>query len=176
MMTVEERRERNRARSATYRLAHPEESRAKCRTYYHAHRERIREQQNAAYRTNPEKQRADCERAAAWFSANRERALARSRVYDRAHRAQKSATSLVYYHAHPKDRPFARAAVARALAVGTLQRPADCERCGAPGVQAHHDDYSKQLDVRWFCLRCHQQADRARRQREQLARDQEQVA
>ena len=30
-----------------------------------------------------------------------------------------------------------------------------CENCGSPDSQKHHDDYSKPLEVRWFCRKCH---------------------
>lgn len=30
-----------------------------------------------------------------------------------------------------------------------------CEGCGAEKAEAHHDDYSKPLEIRWLCRGCH---------------------
>lgn len=38
-----------------------------------------------------------------------------------------------------------------------------CEVCGHPDTQAHHDDYSKPLEVRWLCHWHHQQLTNAER-------------
>lgn len=32
-----------------------------------------------------------------------------------------------------------------------------CEKCGSNKVQAHHDDYSKPLEVRWLCAIHHKE-------------------
>jgi hypothetical protein len=45
-------------------------------------------------------------------------------------------------------------AVERAIANGTLVRQT-CEVCGYERVDAHHDDYTKPLDVRWLCRSHH---------------------
>jgi hypothetical protein len=44
--------------------------------------------------------------------------------------------------------------VARAIKAGILE-PEPCKICGAVDVQAHHEDYSKPLDVIWFCRKHH---------------------
>lgn len=41
-------------------------------------------------------------------------------------------------------------AVRDALKTGALVRK-PCELCGEPKTHAHHDDYDRQLDVRWLC-------------------------
>jgi len=40
-----------------------------------------------------------------------------------------------------------------------------CEKCGNKKVQAHHDDYSKPMDVRWLCVKCHNEHHRIERNR-----------
>jgi hypothetical protein len=54
-----------------------------------------------------------------------------------------------------REKRRAHTAVNNAVKSGALiAKP--CERCGfALGVQAHHEDYSKPLDVTWLCKTCH---------------------
>lgn len=59
----------------------------------------------------------------------------------------------------------AHIAVHAAVKRGQLSRM-PCEVCGEMKVQAHHDDYSKPLTVRWLCKQHHIAADNARRERE----------
>jgi ribosomal protein S27AE len=50
----------------------------------------------------------------------------------------------------------AHTAVGNAVLDGRLKRQ-PCEVCGAEKVEAHHDDYSKPLDVRWLCFKHHRE-------------------
>jgi hypothetical protein len=62
----------------------------------------------------------------------------------------------------PSDAIRARTVLNKAVRRGQITRQ-PCEVCGesptnhngTSGVQAHHDDYSKPLDVRWLCTFCH---------------------
>jgi len=54
------------------------------------------------------------------------------------------------------ERGRTHSAVARALKKGILIKPTKCQDCQeeAP-LHAHHDDYSKPLEVKWLCVPCH---------------------
>jgi hypothetical protein len=54
---------------------------------------------------------------------------------------------------HP-EKYLAHVAVQRALANGDLVK-GNCEICGNPTVDAHHDNYRKPLKVRWLCRQHH---------------------
>ncbi len=60
--------------------------------------------------------------------------------------------------AHP-DKYVARYKLSNAVTSGRIARQ-PCEVCGAEKVEAHHDDYSKPLDVRWLCKKHHVEAHR----------------
>lgn len=54
------------------------------------------------------------------------------------------------------NRHNVRMAVAAAINRGDLVRSKSCEECGVIGkIEAHHNDYSKTLEVRWLCKSCH---------------------
>lgn len=52
------------------------------------------------------------------------------------------------------DRKKARSKVATALENGTLNR-FPCAKCGAINSEAHHEDYTKPLEVVWYCPKHH---------------------
>lgn len=52
------------------------------------------------------------------------------------------------------EKVLAHRAVNTVLKNGSLIKQ-PCEECSNPNSQAHHDDYSKPLEVRWLCTKCH---------------------
>lgn len=69
-----------------------------------------------------------------------------------------------------REKRYAHSVLWLAIKKGDVQRRTACEDCGRTGrIAAHHDDYSKPLDVRWLCGFCHHTADEARRALERKA-------
>lgn len=62
---------------------------------------------------------------------------------------EKNKDSLIY-----KLKTAARTTVNRYIRLGYLSKQ-PCELCGYEVVEAHHDDYTKPLEVRWLCRKHH---------------------
>lgn len=58
----------------------------------------------------------------------------------------------------------------QALIAGQIHKPDHCPICGCSSdkhrIEAHHEDYSKPLDVVWCCTQCHRALDMRRRESE----------
>jgi hypothetical protein len=90
---------------------------------------------------------------AKYAEANREKLLTKSKRYRAANRDAIAEKKAAYKAANP-IKLAAKSAVHSHVLTGRLERKA-CEVCGASPTEAHHDDYSKPLDVRWLCKRHH---------------------
>jgi len=61
-----------------------------------------------------------------------------------------------YYAEHFK--PEAKERAREAYRRGEIQKPLFCERCGSQAkLEKHHPDYTKSLQVKWLCHKCHSQ-------------------
>jgi hypothetical protein len=96
------------------------------------------ETQREYRRREPEARR---ERQRQWRARHVEREREKARARQKAHR----------------EKTAARDALRYAVKCGLLVRPDVCERCRGSFyyVEAHHEDYSKPLDVQWLCRSCH---------------------
>ena len=66
-------------------------------------------------------------------------------------RKEKAGEVVARWRGQDKRRMRAHNMVRRAVGAGKLE-PKPCERCGREdNIHAHHDDYSKPLDVSWLC-------------------------
>jgi hypothetical protein len=90
----------------------------------------------------------------AYYDKHPERFLALNRKYIASDKGKQArARAQRRYRAKHKDRQRAHDAVAYAVKTGALE-PLGCFVCGAK-AHAHHEDYSKPLDVVWLCDKHH---------------------
>jgi len=88
-----------------------------------------------------------------YYQEHREEIRKAQEQYARNRKIERTAYNKRYDQEHP-EKLIARNAVAYALETGTLKR-LPCEVCGSISTEAHHEDYSKPLEVMWLCTLHH---------------------
>jgi hypothetical protein len=121
----------------------PEKKLANREKYRVNNRERIREMDKQYYREDPERYREKARRAAIKYNEKEET------------KALKRAARIRMRELYP-EKDKARRKVRWAVESGKMIKPKCCETCKKESMlQAHHEDYSKPLDVVWLCKACH---------------------
>ncbi len=92
---------------------------------------------------------------------NREKNASQYAVYERKRfktkkrKGQILATQRKRRQRNP-EKQSAYGKVYRAIKNRTLKK-GNCEVCGSPETQAHHEDYLRPLDVKWLCFKHHRE-------------------
>lgn len=97
-----------------------------------------------------------------WYRLNQENVIARVKRYRVRNIERVREYDRKRGYRNPQEQTAAHNAVRHALEKGELRRT-PCELCGRePGLirgreilEAHHEDYSRPLSVRWLCRDCH---------------------
>lgn len=112
------------------------------RNWYVENREQVLQRQREFYEENREQCR---QRARERYAENNESALQRQREYRERH----------------PEKIRAHFVVRDAVRSGRLERES-CSICGELKADAHHEDYSKPLDVIWLCRTHHRRLSHRR--------------
>lgn len=94
-----------------------------------------------------------------WVASEAKRHRLKSQVYRNSGRVVKNQTArriaMKRYRNHFPEKARAHRVLFKAVKNGFIKR-LPCEVCGEK-AEAHHDDYSKPLEVRWLCVMHHAQ-------------------
>ena len=111
----------------------------KSKKRYWENHEQIRKRANEQNRT-PERRAKANERGKIWAKKNKE----------------KHVENAIKHRKKYPEKHVARQHIYWALKLGFMKQSEICEICKQTAkTQAHHDDYKKPLEVRWFCRSCH---------------------
>lgn len=126
----------------------------KSKEYREANRESLRVKAREKY--NPKVQ---SEKWREYYDKNREKELLRKRIYYKS--LSEKGKKGVCEHAkswreNNPNKCKAHREVAKGLKNGIIIKPVKCDLCFCiKKLDAHHDDYTKPLEVMWLCRSCH---------------------
>lgn len=97
-------------------------------------------------------------------SAENRRRMKELQEYDPERFREKERARLRNYRRQNKEKEIAHERVFYAVSTGRLINPGACSKCGVLcHTEAHHEDYSKPLEIVWLCDSCHKTRHKEKR-------------
>lgn len=96
----------------------------------------------------------------AWRFKNQPQVKARHKRYQKTENGILSATaSRTKWQSNNPEKRAAHVILGNAVRDGRIEKPLSCSKCGefkpSRQIHAHHNDYTKPIDVVWLCTYCH---------------------
>jgi hypothetical protein len=93
------------------------------------------------------------------YDRNRAKLLHRKEINKKYNQSQRGKNThkkgIIEWRKRNPEKMKAYSSVGNALRRGKIKRKS-CEVCNKrKNVQAHHEDYSKPLNIKWLCVKCH---------------------
>lgn len=108
------------------------------------------------YIANKEKKK---KQATEYYYAHHEKRLLQKKLWEERNRDKQREYRKEYWKEYNKGNHLKRKArwtVSNATRDGRLIRPDNCSKCKIKSyVHAHHNDYTKPLEIEWLCHQCH---------------------
>lgn len=155
---------RNRSKSGGFDSRCKNCSRVAASTWYAANKDRAKSWKIEYYAKNREKLLVQMRE---YSNLNKEILLKKQREYRAANASRIAEQQRLSQQRYP-EKHGARLLTQDAIRTGILSRQC-CEKCGAEKTEAHHDDYSKPLQVRWLCHTHHAEHHRLEREDQRRA-------
>lgn len=87
---------------------------------------------------------------------NKDERAKQSAEYNKTEKGKEVRKKATKNYRKDKVRSQAHFDLNNAVKYGKILKPSSCQNCGIDcNPHGHHDDYSKALDVRWLCNKCH---------------------
>lgn len=113
--------------------------------------------------------RADCKSCSSaskheYYQRNPEPAILRAKAWQQANPDIRADIQRKWRKEHP-EKVWCHRQLSAAVLKGLVLKGTFCQTCGAAEAQieAHHQDYSKPLEVMWLCVPCHKRIHQQQR-------------
>lgn len=124
--------------------------------YYNENKEKVLRYHQEYRETNPEKIKIS--QARTYYTRDENDRIRKKENARRFRKTEKYKIWAEKYKEKVKEKNKCRWTLCNAVRDGKIIRPNICDICKKEKkVDAHHDDYSKPLEVKWVCRKCHHQ-------------------
>lgn len=151
-------KEKSREYYRKYYLANKEKIKERVKKYWHKNKEEINEKRREyfkEYNANYHKCDVAKEARKRWRKNNPDK-VRKQKIKDYEDNKERYIEYQTKWSIDNREKKRAHVAIYDAIKRGDIIKPTKCSKCDKEKrLHAHHEDYTKPLEVKWLCQSCH---------------------
>jgi len=150
-------KEKSREYYRKYYLANKEKIKERVKKYWHKNKEEINERREYFKEYNANYHKCDVAKEARkrWRKNNPDK-VRKQKIKDYEDNKERYIEYQTKWSIDNREKKRAHVAIYDAIKRGDIIKPTKCSKCDKEKrLHAHHEDYTKPLEVKWLCQSCH---------------------